>query len=119
MWKQKCKCSNNILIPPQVGNFLTYREVWRDIAKHGYNLCLIVEDDIEFTDYAKQVADSVFKKSTFEAMGFNSKTAFLLRLGWAKCEEHRYCGAKFTSLKRGPYVQSMSCYIRENGSASQ
>ena len=91
--KRNCSCSNNILIPSQIGNFLTYREVWRDITKHQYGLCLIVEDDIKFADYAQEVAERILNKSKLESMGFSSQTTSLLRLGWAKCEDHRFDGA--------------------------
>ena len=32
--KNNCSRSNNILIPSQIENFLTYKDVWRDITKY-------------------------------------------------------------------------------------
>ena len=49
--KNKCNCSNNVLIKHQIGNWCSFINVMNDIIKNDYKgLIMICEDDIKFTD---------------------------------------------------------------------
>lgn len=47
-----CKCANNILIPPQVANWLSFLKIWRDLPPDPDSYYLICEDDVAFHDGA-------------------------------------------------------------------
>ena len=48
--KNRCKCTNNILIKHQIGNWCSFINIMKDIIKNDYNnLIMICEDDIKFT----------------------------------------------------------------------
>lgn len=44
----KCACENNILIPAQVANFLSFAQIWASLPKDPTRLHMICEDDVLF-----------------------------------------------------------------------
>ncbi|MCH9750587.1 MAG: glycosyltransferase family 25 protein [Alphaproteobacteria bacterium] len=44
----KCPCANNILIPQQVANWLSFKKVWSMCAHHPEAFFLVCEDDVSF-----------------------------------------------------------------------
>jgi GR25 family glycosyltransferase involved in LPS biosynthesis len=109
--QRKCDCKNNILISPQVANFLSYQKLWQDIVKNGYAYSLILEDDIKFTDYYHQVINQVFDLEFFKKHGLTKDSTSLLRLGWAKSEDHT--NVNLDDIKLVPDLVKMSnpCYM--------
>lgn len=45
---QTCECANNILIPNQVANFLSFKQIWESIRHTKQEWTLICEDDVLF-----------------------------------------------------------------------
>lgn len=46
--KPQCNCTNNILIPAQVANSLSFAQLWANLRKDPKRLYLICEDDVLF-----------------------------------------------------------------------
>jgi len=86
--KNVCACKNNVITRPQVGNWLSFINIWRDIVSNRYNKVLICEDDIKFTDYAGRVLNKDIVNKIKDIL--NSNCPALIRLGWAKCGDHKY-----------------------------
>ncbi len=55
--KYKCKCENNIIIPQQVANWLSFIEVWKYCAQFPDDYFMICEDDVAFHHNARQILD--------------------------------------------------------------
>ena len=52
-----CDCDNNILIPPQIANWLSFRKIWQNLPADPEKFYLICEDDVAFHDGAKGLLD--------------------------------------------------------------
>lgn len=78
---------NNVLIPQQVGNFLSHKQLWQQIAARQ-QLALVVEDDVVFETYASAVLTKLKVHLDTHPEFSNPDQPLLLRFGWAKCEEH-------------------------------
>jgi len=85
-----CKCDNNVLIEPQIGNWFSFIKVWKDIVKNKYKFVLICEDDIKFTSYAGEVASFMLTEKTLDKYKIDLEQPVVLRLSWAECEDHHY-----------------------------
>lgn len=81
---------NNVLIPPQVGNFISFLRLWRKIVDDNIGRVLVVEDDVRFTDYAEGTTSVMLKSDMLSKIDFVADKPILLRLGWAPTNEHRY-----------------------------
>lgn len=92
--KMSCKHKNKKLLPSQVGNWLSYRMVWRDIIKNKHNFCLICEDDLFFTDYAVKVMMQALTDRGRKQKGIVLDSATLIRLGWKKGRQHNFRSGK-------------------------
>ncbi|TCT01667.1 hypothetical protein [Aquabacter spiritensis] len=46
--RTSCQCANNILVPAQVANFLSFMQLWRSLPRDPQKLFLICEDDVLF-----------------------------------------------------------------------
>lgn len=79
---------NNVLIPPQVATFITYRRLWRHIADGSAQRVLVLEDDVRFHDHAPRVLDWLADAVANGSVPFVAGRPALLRLGWARCAEH-------------------------------
>lgn len=71
----ECGCPNNILIPSQVANWLSFAKVWEICAQSPDSYFLICEDDVSF----HQNADAILRH--FCAVFEPQKTNVLVRLG--------------------------------------
>ncbi|CUH65530.1 Glycosyltransferase family 25 (LPS biosynthesis protein) [Thalassovita gelatinovora] len=90
---------NNVLIPPQVANFLTYRELWQRIAQHPQR-ALLVEDDVVFEPYAEDTLRQLFQEIESGKLEFVPDKPRLLRLGWAQCKEHHASSFRLDTVAR-------------------
>lgn len=79
---------NNFLIPAQVAVFLSYRRLWRAIADGPAERVLVLEDDVLFHPHAARVLAWVAAETAAGRLPFTAEYRCLLRLGWARCEEH-------------------------------
>jgi GR25 family glycosyltransferase involved in LPS biosynthesis len=57
--EQQCDCANNLLIPQQVANFLSFKSIWESLRNTGSSWTLICEDDVFFCSNASVVIDKV------------------------------------------------------------
>ena len=78
---------NNVLIAPQVANFLSYLELWRGIAKTPQR-ALVLEDDVVFHKHAVQTLGNLSHAIKTGTLTFKPETPRLLRLGWALSKDH-------------------------------
>jgi hypothetical protein len=84
--KASCRCKNNILIPQQVANFASYRQLWRTISDLP-GLTLIVEDDVKFHRPYKVVCELIgdlVRKNHLRV----ATDPLLIRMGWGLCADH-------------------------------
>lgn len=74
--KSNCECSNNILIPHQVANWLSFKKIW-EIVADASGPVLVCEDDVLFYEGGLEKAASVISNI------LNSKPnlPILIRLG--------------------------------------
>lgn len=70
----KCDCENNILIPAQVANCLSFAQIWASLSKDPTCLYMICEDDVLFFPGAMEKL-----KEFFNAFQSNSRPT-LIRL---------------------------------------
>jgi FkbM family methyltransferase len=70
--KENCKCANNIIIPQQVGNWLSFVGIWKKLQTED-GLFLICEDDVAFHKNAITLLNQSLKH-------FSSNDKVLLRL---------------------------------------
>ena len=78
---------NNVLLPAQVGNFLSHLAVWRRIAAEG-GTALVVEDDVVFHPWTGAALDWLAGAPGRGEEGFRPERPRLLRLGWALGPDH-------------------------------
>ncbi|WP_281996155.1 glycosyltransferase family 25 protein [Ruegeria faecimaris] len=71
-----CTCANNVLIPSQVANWLSFKALWHEAAKAN-GLILACEDDVWFAPEAMPRLDELLTRLGAGVM----RTPFLLRLG--------------------------------------
>ena len=95
---------NNVLIPPQVATFITYRRLWRQIADGSARRVLVLEDDVRLHEQVPQVLHWLAGAVAAAQLPFMAGTACLLRLGWARCGDHdgRACHADTTLKMSNP-----------------
>jgi len=79
---------NNILIGPQIANFVTYLNLWDKIACKPQR-ALVVEDDLILNPYWEQVLNFFKDRVISGDLEFCADRPKLVRLGWALNEEHR------------------------------
>lgn len=80
---------NNVLIPAQVATFLSYKAVWAWLAKSNLSNALLVEDDLVLADNAESRSQDIFNKGLLDSSPLLlNESAYLVRFGWALCEEH-------------------------------
>ncbi len=77
--KLSCACSNNVLIPAQIGNWLSFIKVFKDMVKNKINYALITEDDIKFTQDAEQIFDKLVKYEAFVENDIDLNKPILIR----------------------------------------
>jgi GR25 family glycosyltransferase involved in LPS biosynthesis len=106
---------NNFLIPAQVATFISYSRLWKKIIDDGAGIALIVEDDVVFTDYAADVLDKVFSVDVAEQYNLDPDAEWLIRMGWARCEDHAMNDAPM--LVPGKVKMSNPCHIISRGMA--
>jgi len=90
--KMVCQHDNNKLNPGQIGNWLSYQKIWKDMIKNQYQLSLICEDDLVFLNYTPKVMESVFSPNGKKKYGLRLNQPTLIRLGWLKSSDHQFKG---------------------------
>ena len=78
--KNKCACSNNILIKHQIGNWCSFINVMNDIIKNDYkDLIMICEDDIKFTDDGMDILHKMITRGNLEKYNISFEKPILIR----------------------------------------
>lgn len=107
--KNRCKCSNNILIKHQIGNWCSFINVMNDIIKNDTdNLIMICEDDIKFTRNGLNVLNYVITKYHLERYRINLKKPVLIRAGSQIGNRHIL---KNTPKLEKKIIMSNPCFI--------
>lgn len=83
--REKCGCFNNIIVPTQVSNYLSYYHMMKKVIDDDYQITLFCEDDIQFYDYAMNTFQMLTDNVTFEM-----NEPLILRLGSSKQEQSIY-----------------------------
>jgi len=76
----------------EIGNFISFRRIFKDIIRNNIKFALICEDDLNFMAYAETVLFSVLSPNNMHRYGINLKYPTLIRLGWKKSSDHHYNG---------------------------
>jgi GR25 family glycosyltransferase involved in LPS biosynthesis len=84
--KDNCSHENNVLIPAQVANFMSYLKLFNTILKTDDEIVLICEDDIQFTEHA----ETIFNKLNIQFIEntINIKEPFIIGLGATLSKYH-------------------------------
>ena len=90
--RNRCACTNNVLMRQQIGNWCSFLNVLRDIVSHQYQLCLICEDDIQFTENYEEVINSLLRRDVFDSYGIDCARPLLIGIGRSFCADHVYRG---------------------------
>lgn len=104
--KMECGSSscNNVLIEPQVANFISYLNIWRHIEENNIRSALIIEDDIEFSGSIDAICQQILENNLLQATGLYSNEPVLVRFGWALAADH----SKLTAVKLVPNLLKMA-----------
>ena len=80
--RNECNCSNNVLIPNQIGNWCSFIELIKQISQMDDGFYLICEDDVKFdNDHYQNNIIPDFEKKLLETFGsFNKNIPCLIRL---------------------------------------
>ena len=78
---------NNVLIPPQVANVVTFRRLWAEIAARD-EITLVMEDDVVLHEYAAKMLARLDKAVESGELKLGQGHCGLIRLGWALGGEH-------------------------------
>jgi FkbM family methyltransferase len=80
--KNKCKCSNNVLINTQIGNWCSFINIMNDIIKNNYKgLIMICEDDIKFIDNGMEILNKMISTGNLKKYNVDFKKPILIRTG--------------------------------------
>lgn len=84
--RTRCNCKNNILIPAQIACFRSFMRIFETASKsRKYKTFLVVEDDIEFESYFKELALSALNREYLESLHLFSNLPTLLSMGQGYC----------------------------------
>jgi hypothetical protein len=79
--KDSCCCENNILIPSQIANYISFLNVFEKAINSERNTFLLIEDDVEFEDYADELAEHAFDSRSFKSLQLYSPKPTIIGLG--------------------------------------
>lgn len=80
--KNRCNCCTNELIPSQIGNWLSYKNVMSHIVNnHSEGLIMLCEDDIKFTNQGLGILQYVFSPDVFQENNIDFNKPILIRIG--------------------------------------
>lgn len=77
--KTFCKCSNNVLIAPQIGNWLSFINVFKDIIEKNYQYALITEDDVKFNPEAQEIFNALINQENFARYNIDLNKPLIIR----------------------------------------
>jgi len=107
--KNECKCTNNVLIKSQIGNWCSFINVMNDIIKKDHQgLIMICEDDIRFTDDGMDILNKSITNEFLQKYNVHFEKPILIRAGSAFSKNH--------TLKHEPklvkkVIMSNPCFI--------
>ena len=79
--KNQCKCSNNILIKHQIGNWCSFIHIMKKIINNKIkNLIMICEDDIVFNKNVHYILNNMINEKKFRDYNINIDKPLLIRL---------------------------------------
>ena len=85
-----CNCSNNFLIPQQIGNWCSFINLMKHIVEKKYTkLVMICEDDIKFTKFGVGIIARMINTQSFKKYNINMNKPILIRLGSALNNMHQ------------------------------
>lgn len=77
--KNRCACKNNVLVKSQIGNWLSFIHVFKDIVEKDYEFVLITEDDVKFVDNAPEIFAKLINKQNFARYNIDLNKPILIR----------------------------------------
>ena len=108
--KDKCNCSNNILIEPQIANWCSFINVMNDIIKNDYkDLIMICEDDIKFTHkgQGRKVLNKMITRENLQNYNIDFEKPILIR-----CEHRKKMSTNLNDLSlTNRITMSNACFL--------
>ncbi|UTF59555.1 glycosyltransferase family 25 protein [Gilvimarinus sp. DA14] len=102
--KTPCHCSNNVLIPQQVANWLSFADVWKKAAQNiGWTL--ICEDDVLFYENGISLLNKLMQKRD------NSNKPQLIRLSQSGQDTHQTLSEVIDLQESQKRVMSNPAYL--------
>lgn len=87
--KNTCDCPNNVLIKPQIGNWLSFINIMKNIIVNNYDgLIMICEDDIKFTSGGIEIINSGITLTKFDTYNIDINKPILIRIGSSYSDLH-------------------------------
>ena len=106
--KSHCSCLNNVLIRPQIANWISFLGVFNEAVAHNYEFCLVCEDNVTFMDYAPTAMRALKSHNRIQT-ALKDNEPLLVRMGYPgyDSEVHNYDGdVEFTQTRS----MSNSCF---------
>jgi len=110
--KDQCACANNILIPQQVANWLSFQAVWKNLSPDPDAYFLICEDDVTFHTHALELLEG------FMACFVPHQKKVLIRLGTSGAEPFQNLVGRTLETKDA-VVMSNASYILNGALAAE
>lgn len=107
-----CDCFNNILIPQQVANWLSFRKIWKALPPDADKYFLICEDDVAFHNGAIRLLRQ------FLADFKPEHEQVLIRMSQSGLEPYQTLDVERLSTRWGP-VMSNAAYILNGAMAAR
>lgn len=107
-----CDCFNNVLIPQQVANWLSFRKVWKTLPADPEKYFLICEDDVAFHHNAMPLLSQFLEE--FEP----AQEQVLIRMSQSGLEPYQTLNVNSLSTRWGP-VMSNAAYILNGAMAAR
>lgn len=93
----------------QMANWCSYIKVWEDVAKREYEIVMICEDDITFTDYYKPVVETLFNYEYLLQTGIDPAKPLLIGVGSGYQKKVHNCRGKKVELTMNNPSKTRDC----------
>ena len=104
-----CECHNNVIIRPQVANWLSFLGVFEDAVRNQHQFCLVCEDDVAFSDKSEDIMSRLLTMERLHDEEINMKKPLLIRLGYPGFDSNIHESTETPRYSKN-YQMSNSCF---------